>query len=82
MKQQNNSKFPKLNSLIEIPIEKKENFEFVLADFHDFHKYEEIKSFSNITNLSLICENVNDISLIINNISNPLNMKFLNLNQN
>ena len=82
MKQQNNSKFPKLNSLIEIPIEKKENFEFVLADFHDFHKYEEIKTFSNITNLSLICENVNDISLIINNIPNPLNMKFLNLNQN
>ena len=82
MKHQNNSKFPKLNSLIEIPIEKKENFEFVLADFHDFQKYEEIKTFSNVTNLSLICENVNDISLIINNISNPLNMKFLNLNQN
>ena len=76
------SKFPRLNSLIEIPNEKKEIFEFVLADFHDFHKYEEIKTFSNITNLSLICENVTDISLIINNISNPLNMKFLNLNQN
>ena len=63
-------------------LEDKEEIEFVLGDFNDFHKIEEIQTFKKMTSLTLINESIKDISLIISNILNPLNILYLCLNQN
>ena len=62
--------------------EEKEFVEFVLGDFHDFHKVEDLKIFSKMTSLSLINESINDMSIIINNIPNKNAMIYLCMNEN
>ena len=63
-------------------LEEKEEIEFVLGDFKDFHKIEELKTFKNMTSLTLINESIKDISLLISNLPNPQNLYYLCLNQN
>ena len=77
-------KIPNLPNLkeLEMKLEEKNEIEFVLGDFNDFHSINEIQTFQNMTSLTLINESIKDLSLIIENIPNPLAMKFLCLNQN
>ena len=63
-------------------LEEKKEIEFVLGDFNDFHKIEELQTFNKMTSLTLINESIKDLSLIILNILNPLNIVYLCLNQN
>ena len=62
--------------------EEKEFVEFVLGDFHDFRKVEDLKIFSKMTSLSLINESINDMSIIIDNIPNKNAMIYLCMNEN
>ena len=63
-------------------LEEKEEIEFVLGDFKDFHKIEEFQTFKNMRSLTLINESIKDISLIISNLPNPTSLYYLCLNQN
>lgn len=63
-------------------LEEKEEIEFVLGDFKDFHKIEEFQTFKNMRSLTLINESIKDISLIIQNLPNPSSLYYLCLNQN
>ena len=71
---------PNLN--LDIKLEEKNEIEFVLGEFNDFHSINEIQTFKNMTSLTLINESIKDISLITQNMPNPSIMKFLCLNQN
>ena len=62
--------------------EDKEEIEFVLGDFDNFHKITELKTFKNMTSLTLIYESIKSISDIIDNLPNPEVLKFLCLNEN
>ena len=73
--------FPNLKEL-EMKLEEKNEIEFVLGDFNDFHSIEEIQTFKNMTSLTLINESIKEISSITDNMPNPSIMKFLCLNQN
>ena len=77
-------KIPNLPNLkeLEMKLEEKNEIEFVLGDFNDFHSIEEMQTFQNMTSLTLVNESIKDLSLLIENIPNPLAMKFLCLNQN
>ena len=67
---------------LQIKPEDKNVIEFVLGDFDNFHKIEELSSFKNMTSLILINESIKDITSIINNLPNKSNLKFLCLNEN
>ena len=69
-------------SKLEIKEKDKKEIEFVLGDFNDFHSLEEIKTFENMTSLTLVNESIKSISSIVENLPNPSIIKFLNLNQN
>ena len=75
-------KFPIFKKKLRQKLEEKEEIEFVLGDFKDFHKIEELQTFKNMTSLTLINESIKDISLIISNLPNPGNLYYLCLNQN
>ncbi len=72
----------KLVNIKIIKDEEKEFVEFVLGDFHDFRKVEDLKIFSKMTSLSLINESINDMSIIIDNIPNKNAMIYLCMNEN
>ena len=76
------SKIQKFSKILRQRFEEKEDIEFILGDFKDFHKIEELKNFNNMISLTLINESIKDISIIISNIPNPKNIKYLCLNQN
>ena len=77
-------KIPNFQNLkeLEMKLEEKNEIEFVLGDFNDFHSIEEIQAFKNMTSLTLINESIREISSITDNMPNPSIMKFLCLNQN
>ena len=62
--------------------EEQEEVEFVLGDFANFNKLEDLNVFKNMTSLTLINESIKDIESIVNNIPNKSNMKYLCLNEN
>ena len=76
------NRFPNLKKKLREKLEEKEEIEFVLGDFKDFHKIEELQTFKNMTSLTLINESIKDISLIISNLPNPQYLYHLCLNQN
>ena len=76
------NRFPNLKKKLREKLEEKEEIEFVLGDFKDFHKIEELQTFKNMTSLTLINESIKDISLIISNLPNPQHLYYLCLNQN
>ena len=73
---------------INIPIlinekeEEKEFIEFVLGDFHDFHKIDELQYFKRMTSLSIVNDLIEDMGTIIENIPNKDAMIYLCLNEN
>ena len=67
---------------LQIKEEEKEVIEFVLGDFDNFHKMTEIKTFKNMTSLTLVYESIKKISDIIENLPNPAVLKHLCLNEN
>ena len=67
---------------LQIKEEEKEDIEFVLGDFDNFHKVTEIKTFKNMTSLTLVYESIKNISDIIDNLPNPAALKYLCLNEN
>lgn len=69
-------------SKLEIKEKDRKEIEFVLGDFNDFHSLDEIKTFENMTSLTLVNESIKSISSIVDNLPNPSVIKFLNLNQN
>ena len=73
---------PNFKKKLREKIEEKEEIEFVLGDFKEFHKIEELNTFKNMTSLTLINESIKDISIIISNLQNPLSIIYLCLNQN
>ena len=75
-------RFPNFRKKLAEKLEEKEEIEFVLGDFKDFHKIEELKTFKNMTSLTLINESIKDISLLISNLPNPQSLYYLCLNQN
>ena len=62
--------------------EEKEFVEFVLGDFHDFHKLSDLSIFVKMTSLTLLNESITNIESIIQNIPNKEAMKYLCLNEN
>ena len=62
--------------------EEQEEVEFVLGDFVNFNKVEDLNVFKNMTSLTLINESIKDTESIVNNIPNKSNMKYLCLNEN
>ena len=75
-------RFPMFKKKLREQLEEKEEIEFVLGDFKDFHKIEEFQTFKNMRSLTLINESIKDISLIIQNLPNPSSLYYLCLNQN
>ena len=67
---------------LQIRPEEQEVVEFVLGDFENFHKVEELNVFKNMISLTLINESIKDITSIVNNLPNKENLKFLCLNEN
>ena len=66
----------------QIKEEEKEVIEFVLGDFDNFHKITELKTFKNMTSLTLVYESIKTISSIVENLPNPAVLKYLCLNEN
>ena len=62
--------------------EEKEFVEFVLGDFHEFHKISDLQNFKSMTSLSLINESIEDMEIIIDNIPNKEAMIYLCMNEN
>ena len=62
--------------------EDKEFIEFVLGDFHDFHKIDELQYFKRMTSLSIVNDLIEDMGKIIENIPNKDAMIYLCLNEN
>ena len=88
-KKQKSKKKPGIITTTSIPVykkklkdEEKEFVEFVLGDFHDFHKISDLSIFVKMTSLTLLNESITNIESIINNIPNKEAMKFLCLNEN
>ena len=73
------NKFPSFK-----PLSDSENdfLEFVLGDFHDFHKIHDLEYFKKMEKLTLINEFITDVSLLINNLPDQSKIVYLCLNQN
>ena len=77
-------KIPNLPNLtkLEMKLEEKEEIEFVLGDFNNFHSLKEIKTFEKMISLTLINESIKSITSIVENLPYPEKIKYLCLNQN
>jgi len=67
---------------LQVKPEEQEVVEFVLGDFDNFHKIEDLNTFKNMTSLTLINESIKDITSLVNNITNKSYLKYLCLNEN
>ena len=76
------TQIPNNNKKLQIKEEEKEVIEFVLGDFDNFHQVSELKTFKNMTSLTLVYESIKNISEIIENLPNPEILKHLCLNEN
>ena len=76
------TQIPSESKKLQIKPEEKEAIEFVLGDFDNYHQMNELKSFINMTSLSLVYESIKSISDIVDNLPNPAMMKYLCLNEN
>ena len=76
------TQIPSESKKLQIKPEEKEVIEFVLGDFDNYHQMNELKSFINMTSLSLVYESIKSISEIVDNLPNPAVMKYLCLNEN
>ena len=67
---------------LQLKPEEQETVEFVLGDFDNFHEFEELNNYKNMSQLTLINESIEEITSIVTNLPNKENLKYLCLNEN
>ena len=67
---------------LQLKPEEQNAVEFVLGDFDNFHEFEELNYYKNMSKLTLINESIEEIKSIVNNLPNKGNLKYLCLNEN
>ena len=58
---------------LQLKPEEQNAVEFVLGDFDNFHEFEELNYYKNMTQLTLINESIEEIKSIVNNLPNKGN---------